>query len=133
MNDIVRATLRLYQQALRATQQSFGRSWVIAIAVVVFAIVMVGATFLVSPLGILGGFVLGALNALVIGATLSLIEQAVTSSRSLGWHDIRGGVGHYLWDVIGAGFGVWVPLLRLEKGMDVNPNGPVLTVVTIPL
>src|SRR5437879_13806249 len=93
MNDIVRATLRLYQHALRATLRSFGRSWVIAIAVVVFAIVMVGVTFLVSPLGILGGFVLGALNALVIGATLSLLEQAGTSLRRLGWHGIRGWVG----------------------------------------
>src|SRR5206468_3212633 len=124
MNDIVRATLRLYQHALRATLRSFGRSWVIAIAVVVFAIVMVGVTFLVSPLGILGGFVLGALNALVIGATLSLIEQAVTSSRSLGWHDIRGSVGQYFWDVIGVGFVLWVPMLLLEQGMATNPNGP---------
>lgn len=124
MNDIVRATLRLYQHALRATVRSFGRSWVIAIAVVVFAIVMVGATFLVSPLGILGGFVFGALNALLIGATLSLIEQAVTSSRRLGWHDIRGSVGQYFWDVIGVGFVLWVPMLLLEQGMAANPNGP---------
>jgi hypothetical protein len=124
MNDIVRATLHLYQQALRATVRSFGRSWVIAIAVVVFAIVMVGATFLVSPLGILGGFVLGAVNALLIGATLGLIEQAVTSSRSLGWHDIRGSVGQYFWDVIGVGFVLWVPMLLLEQGMAANPNGP---------
>src|SRR5881396_3052450 len=124
MNDIVRATLRLYQHALRATVRSFGRSWVIAIAVVVFAIVMVGVTFLVSPLGILGGFVLGALNALVIGATLSLIEQAVTSSRRLGWHDIRGSIGQYFWDVIGVGFVLWVPMLLLEQGMAANPNGP---------
>src|SRR5205823_8127716 len=70
------------------------------------------------------GFVLGALNALVIGATLSLIEQAVTSSRSLGWHDIRGSVGQYFWDVIGVGFVLWVPMLLLEQGMAANPNGP---------
>ena len=124
MNEIARATLRLYQHALRATVRSFGRSWVIAIAVVVFAVVMVGATFLVSPLGILGGFILGAVNALLIGATLSLIEQAVTGSRRLGWHDIRGSVGHYFWDVIGVGFVLWVPILLLEQGMAANPNGP---------
>ncbi len=126
MNDVVRATLRLYQHALRATVRSFGRSWVIAIAVVVFAIVMVMATFLVSHLGILGGFILGAVNALLIGATLSLIEQAVIGSRRLGWRDIRESVGHYFWDVIGVGFVLWVPMLLLEQGMAANPNGPFL-------
>jgi hypothetical protein len=124
MNEIARATLRLYQDALRATLRSFVRSWVIAIAVVVFAMLMVAATFLVSRLGILGGFILGAVNALLIGATLSLIEQAVLSSRRLGWHDVPGSFGQYFWDVIGVGFVLWVPMLLLEQGMAANPNGP---------
>ena len=126
MDDILRATLRLYQHALRATARSFVRSWVIAIAVVGFAIMMVMATVLVSPLGLLGGFILGALNALLIGATLSLIEQAVLGSRPLGWRDIGESFGQYFWDVIGVGFVLWVPILLLERGLAANPNGPFL-------
>lgn len=126
MNEIVRATLRLYRDALRATARSFPRSWIIAIAVVVFAVLMVVATSVFAPLGIPGGFILGAVNAWLIGATLGLIEQAVTGSRRLAFHDAWGSVGQYFWDVIGVGFVLWVPSMLLEQGMAANPNGPFL-------
>lgn len=126
MTTILRATLRLYQAALRATAQSFVRCWIISVAVVIFAALMVAATSVAAPLGILGGFILGAVNALLIGTTLSLIEQAVRSSRRLAIRDIWESVGQYFWDVIGVGFVLWVPILALEKGMASNPNGPFL-------
>jgi hypothetical protein len=126
MPDIVRATLGLYRGALRATRQSFMRSWIIAVAVVLFAGVMVLTTSIVAPLGLLGGFILGAVNALLIGSTLGLIEQAVLGSRRLGFRDIWDSFGQYFWDVIGLGFMLWVPLMLLEQGMTANPNGPFL-------
>lgn len=126
MPDILRATLQLYHGALRATIQSFIRSWIIAVAVVLFAGVMVLATSLVAPLGLMGGFFLGAVNALLVGSTLGLIEQAVLSARRLGFQDIRDSFGRYFWDVIGLGFILWVPLMLLERGMEANPNGPFL-------
>lgn len=126
MTTILRVTLRLYQAALRATAQSFVRCWSISVAVVIFAALMVAATSVAAPLGILGGFILGAVNALLIGTTLSLIEQAVRSSRRLAIRDIWKSVGQYFWDVIGVGFVLWVPLLVLEKGIASNPNGPFL-------
>lgn len=124
MTEILRATLRLYQGALRATGHSFVRSWVIAVAVVIFAGLMVLATSVAAPLGLVGGFILGAVNALLIGATLSLIEQAVMGRRRLSFGDIWGSVGRYFWDVIGLGFVLWVPIMLLEQGMAANPNGP---------
>jgi hypothetical protein len=126
MTDVFRAAVRLYQQALRATVQSFARGWVIAIAVVLFAGLMVLATSVAAPLGILGGFILGAVNALLIGATLSLIEQAVRGARRLAFRDIGESLGQYFWDVIGLGFVLWVPIMLLERGMTANPNGPFL-------
>lgn len=77
MSGIIRATVQLYQDALRATLQSLVRGWMIAVAVVIFAGLMVVATSFAAPLGIFGGFILGAVNALLIGSTLNLIEQAV--------------------------------------------------------
>src|SRR5437867_7847125 len=126
MTTILRATLRLYQAALRATAQSFARCWIISVAVVIFAGLMVAATSVAAPLGILGGFILGAVNALLIGTTLSLIEQAVKSSRSLTFRDIWDSVGQYFWDVIAVWCVLWVPIMVLEQGMLSNPNGPFL-------
>jgi hypothetical protein len=127
MTGVVRATVRLYQDALRATGRSLARSWVVAVAVVVFAGLMILATALVAPLGLLGGFVIGAVNALLIGATLHLIEQAVLGSRLITFRDVPPSFGQYFWDVIGVGFILWVPVLVLEKAMETNPQGAFIT------
>ena len=119
-------TLRLYQGALRATWQSLVRGWIIAVAVVIFAVLMVVATSIVAPLELVGGLILGAVNAVLIGATLGLIEQAVTGLRRLAFADIWGSFGQYFWDVIGLGFVLWVPMMLLDKGLEANPNGQFL-------
>lgn len=126
MKELFLATFRLYQGTLRATIRSFLQSWVIAIAVVLFAIVMIAAVSVASLLGMLGGFLLGAVNAILIGATLSLVEQVVVTRRRVGFEDIWSSFGQYFWDVVGVGFVLWVPLMLLERGMAGNPNGPVL-------
>src|SRR6185436_8875925 len=104
MTDIIQATLQLYAGALRATGKSFARSWLAALAVVLFAGLMVLATSVAAPLGFLGGFILGAINALLIGATLGLIEQAVKGQRRMTFQDVWESLGRYFWDVIGLGF-----------------------------
>jgi hypothetical protein len=126
MGELLRATVRLYRDALRATGRSLLRSWSIMLAVVLFAAAMVLATILAAPLGWVGGFVLGAVNALLIGATLHLIEQAVLGSAPVTLKDIQLSIGRYFWDVIGVGFVLWVPVMLLEKGAQTNPNGTFL-------
>ncbi|MDE3223962.1 MAG: hypothetical protein KGN30_00960, partial [Nitrospirota bacterium] len=64
MTELIRATIDLYRSALRATLKSFARSWLSALAVVIFAGLMVVATSVAAPLGMIGGFILGAVNAL---------------------------------------------------------------------
>src|SRR5687768_4486652 len=127
MSGIVTATLQLYRDALQATVRSFIRGWMTAVAVTVFAILMVLATEIARPLGILGGFILGAVNALLIGATLSLIEEAVLRARAITFQDIWDSFGAYFWDVIGVGFVLWIPMMLLDKGMATNPNGQLVT------
>jgi len=126
MPDLLRATLALYGGAVRATVQSLIRGWVIAVAVVGFAALMVAATALAAPLGMIGGFILGAVNALLIGATLHLVEQAVLGARRLTLGDIGSSFGAYFWEVIGVGFVLWIPMLVLDRGAAANPNGPVI-------
>lgn len=126
MLGLFHATVRLYQDALRATVKSFARGWIAAIAVVLFAGLMVLATSIAGSLGLLGGFILGAVNALLIGAMLGLIEEAVRGQRRMTLQDVWESFGKYFWDVIGVGFVLWVPIMLLDRGMAANPNGPFL-------
>lgn len=126
MPEVLRMALRLYQGALRATWQALVRGWITAVAVVIFAALMVGATSIAAPLGLVGGFFLGAVNALLIGATLGLVERAVLGRSRLSVADIWASIGQYFWDVIGLGFVLWVPMMLLDKGLEANPNGQFL-------
>lgn len=126
MTSIIWGTLQLYRDALHGTIQSLARSWILAVAVVIFAGLMIMASLITRPLGILGGFIMGAVNALLIGATLSLVEQAVKSSRRLTLSDIKASFGQYFWDVISVGFVLWLPIMLVNQGAAANPYGPFL-------
>ncbi len=126
MSELLRATLKLYQQALRATFSSLTRNWILIAAVVILAILMFVITGVATSLGMLGGFLMGAANAFAVGALLSLVEQAVMTTRPMTWENLWKAAGQYFWDVISIGFIVWVPLQFLEIGMQANPNGPVI-------
>jgi len=127
MSDLARGTFALYQTAVQKTWQSLQRGWVTMIAVVGFAMILAVATQLAGSLGIAGGFLLGAVNALLVGATLSLIEQSIMFARRLTLQDIFDSFGHYFWDVIGVGFVLWLPLMALDMGTQTNPYGPFLS------
>lgn len=127
MADFIWATIQLYRQAALATLASFARSWILTLVVILFAILMIIVGSIAAPLGMAGGFLLGAANAFVIGATLNLTEQAVLGSRPLQWSDIPKSAGHYFWDVISVGFLVWFPLLILQMALQANPYRPLLT------
>lgn len=130
MSQMLTDTLALYRNAFRKTGQSLVRGWVTMLAVVGFGFLLVLATQIASPLGIIGGFLLGAVNALLVGATLSLIEQSVRQVRAVTFQDIIGSVGHYFWDVIGIGFILWLPLMALDLSMQTNPYGQLISYVT---
>jgi len=117
------AVLELYRSALRKTWQSLLRGWIAVVAVIGFLFLLTLAQEIAGPLGMAGGFLLGAVNALLVGATLSLIEQSISFARTLTIKDIFDSFGHYFWDVIGVGFILWIPLMVLEMGTASNPNG----------
>jgi hypothetical protein len=121
------ATLELYRTVLRKTWQSIRRGWLTMVAVVVFVVILLFTAQLAGSLGMAGGFLLGAVNALLVGATLSLIEQSVTFARALTVKDLFDSVGHYFWDVIGVGFVLWLPLMALDVGTSSNPYGQFLS------
>ena len=127
MSRILAETLTLYGNAFRKTGASLARGWLTIVAVVGFGFLLMLATQIASPLGIVGGFLLGAVNALLVGATLSLIEQSISHGRALTIRDILGSVGHYFWDVISIGFILWLPLMALDLSTQTNPSGQLLS------
>jgi hypothetical protein len=92
----------------------------------IFALAQILITSILGQLGMVGGLILGAVNALTIGATLSLTEEAIRGGRRLHWHNIPQSMGQYFWDVISVGFMVWFPLLFLEMGLQANPYQPLI-------
>ncbi|MEP6959216.1 MAG: hypothetical protein ABI980_10850 [Nitrospirota bacterium] len=129
MLQILTDTLALYRNAFHKTGQSLARGWMTMVAVVGFGALLMLAAQIASPLGMIGGFVLGAVNALLVGATLSLIEQSISHGRALTFRNIVGSFGHYFWDVIGIGFILWLPLMALDLSMQTNPYGQLLSYV----
>ncbi len=126
MPEFVRATIQLYQTALKATIKSLTKNWLLIPAVMLLALAMLAISGVAASLGILGGFLLGAANAFTMGMVLALMEQAVLTTRTMVWNDIWGSAGQYFWDVITIGFMIWVPLQILELGMQANPYGPAI-------
>ena len=127
MADFIWVTIQLYRQAAQATLISFARSWILVVVFIIFAVLLLIVGGLAAPLGMAGGFLLGAANAFVIGATLYLIEQAVLGGRPIRWSDIPQSAGQYFWDVISVLFMVWFPLLILQMALQTNPYQSVLT------
>lgn len=127
MFPLVVSMVDLYRKALQKTWRSLLRGWITMIAVVGFMFVLTVAAQLAGSLGIAGGFLLGAVNALLVGATLSLIDQSISFARTLTLRDVFDSFGHYFWDVIGVGFVLWIPLMALDMGMQQNPYGQFVT------
>jgi len=127
MSSHVSSLFELYRQAFRSTARSLRHGWIVMLALVGFALLFVGVSQVAGSLGIAGGFLLGALNALLVGATLSLIEQSLGGARSLQLHDIQESLGCYFWEVIGVGFVLWLPIMALDMGTQANPYGQFLS------
>jgi len=127
MTNQLLAAFDLYQKALHQTWQSLRRGWITILAVIGFLFLLLLAQQLAAPLGMAGGFLLGAVNALLVGATLSLIQQSIFYARTLTIKDVFDSFGHYFWDVIGVGFVLWLPLMALDMGMQHNPNAVLIS------
>src|SRR5215831_10460210 len=127
MPNLITDIGQLYLQALKQTSRSFRRGWITIVAVIGFGGLFLLAVQIAGPLGIAGGFILGAVNALFVGATLSLIEQSIAHARTLTVQDVFESLGQYFWDVIGVGFVLWLPLMALDMTVQANPYGPLLS------
>lgn len=110
---MIQSTLELYADCARDTWNGLTRSaWSVAVLLLVPGIVAVAASIL-APLGILGGILVGLVQALGTGWYLSLVEISVMSGRNVRPSDLKDNVGQYVWDVISVLFVFWIAELIL--------------------
>ncbi|MHB8420243.1 MAG: hypothetical protein ACYDCL_19385 [Myxococcales bacterium] len=83
------------------------RGWPAALAVLGYAALMLASTALFGRLGLVGGFILGFVEAACISSYLHLLSVVVAGSK-LTWDDARAGFLALLWDVIGVLFALWI-------------------------
>jgi hypothetical protein len=105
---MITATLDAYRAALTTTLAALRRAPLALAALVLGQAAILFVAVLVSPLGLLGGFVVGILAAAITGTYLSLIEQALGAQRPMAWSALRESFGDYLWEVISVLFFFWI-------------------------
>ena len=94
------------------------------VAVIGFLFLLLLAQQIAAPLGMAGGFLLGAVNASARrGNARALIQQSISYAGTFTVKDVLDSFGHYFWDVIGVGFVLWLPLMALDMVTQQNPNG----------
>ena len=105
---MIRSTLALYRDAAVDAARGTARSgWAFVLLLLLFPLLSL-VTMLVSPLGIIGGFVVGFLNAACAGTYLATLQDALESNRSLSISTVRQNFGRYTSEVIGVAFPIWI-------------------------
>lgn len=116
-----RVTVLAFQRALRA--------WPLALALFVYAAILLMARILIAPLGIVGGFILGFVMAACWSSYLELISQAVIGSKlRLDWNELKRTFGARLWDVVSVMFAFWI-ISMVTQPLTAGPNGDALAAI----
>ena len=115
--------LSLYRKVTVLAARRAAAAWPVALSLVVYAILIVGAGRLLLPLGMVGGFLLGFVVAACWSSYLELISQAVAGSKiRINWQEFRRSFGVRLWDVVSVMFAFWIIAL-LSSPLETGANG----------
>ncbi len=118
-------TLRLYWDCLRRAVKGARKSpWTLALPMAYLALSIV-AGILVSPLGIVGSFLLGILADLCASSFLYFVAQTVAGSPSRP-SELKQSFVAYFWPVVSFGFVLWLAVRILGYALAANPNGGVI-------
>jgi hypothetical protein len=110
----------LYKDVAILAAKRAAQSWLAAVSIPIYALVVVGAAYVAAPLGIIGGFIVGLVAAACFGAYLSLLSSALDGGK-LRLADLKSGL-RAIWDVVSVFFALWI--VGLVVGMLKNMAGP---------
>jgi hypothetical protein len=112
--------LGLYKDVAILAAKRAAQSWLAALSIPIYALVVVGAATIAAPLGMIGGLIIGLVAAACFGAYLSLLASAVDGSK-IRLADLKNGL-RSVWDVVSVFFAMWV--IGLVVGFLKNLAGP---------
>jgi hypothetical protein len=115
--------LLLYRDVFKLSALRAWQSWPVALALVVYAVVMVVAQILLRPLGLVGGILMGFALAACWSSYLELIAQAVAGNKvRLRWDELKRTFVARLWDVVSVMFAFWI-ISFLTAPLAAGDNG----------
>ncbi len=113
---MIRSTFQLYASTTKETVEALLRGPFVWLYLIAMPAILAGVGILMSPFGIVGGFVLGFLSVALFGAYLYGVGQSIDQRKPLGFGIIRESMGHHLWDVMGIAFLHWIVSMAFGYG-----------------
>jgi hypothetical protein len=130
---IVQATLWIYAAALHRSFRCVAHNWVISFAPLVYGLGLSLAGFVLSPLGIVGGLVLGLATQACLSSGLHLLDNMVKIGVA-NLNDFIKGFGVYFWELLLISFILWIPMRVAAVALASVPNGALIyTLIQIAL
>jgi len=123
--SLLKLTAQLYSESAKDAWKGMQRSWWAVPVLVGIWIVTLCAWMLLSPLGIIGGFIMFLVEAYLLGTYLSMVEVGVNGMRTLKWNDVRTHLGSLMQTCISVMFLFWIPQFILTL---VYPSGNLILV-----
>ncbi len=121
--------LRLYGHTGVLALRRAVKAWPVAFSLVLYAAIGLVASFLVQPLGMIGGFLIGFLMAACLASYLHLLSQAVAGGK-LTRADLTQGFKLRFWDVVSVLFAFWILSFVLTSFEQApGANGPAMGAV----
>jgi hypothetical protein len=123
VQNVIQLTLALWMECAREAARAVARSPLAMVALMSIAPVLALVNLKLAPhLGLLGGFMVGLLQAIAAGWYLALVEIAATGRRRVGLIDLYEQLGSYVSEVISVMF-VFFVLSLLFSGFAATPLG----------
>lgn len=122
---IIQATFWIYKKSFRSSVQCVASNWVVSFAPLVYGVLLSVASFILAPLGIIGGVLIALAADACISSGLFLIENMVKAGRA-NFNDFLAGFPVYLWEVVRISFILWIPMMVASAALGSVPNGLLL-------
>ena len=122
---VIQVTLWIYAEALRRSWECVTRNWVVSFAPLVYGVGLSAVGFIVAPLGIIGGLLLGLASQACVSSGLYLIENMVRIGKA-NFDDFLKGFTVYLWELVQISFILWIPMRIASIGLASVPNGALI-------
>ncbi len=113
---MIQNTLRLYVESVVETGTAVLRGPFVWLYLMVLPLVTMLVSVVVSPLGMIGGFIAGFAIIYLYGAYLYGVGQCVERRKPLGFGIIKESMGHHLWDLMGVAFLHFILSLGFQFG-----------------